>query len=709
MAARRSNHRYPRHGQRLAPLTLRDFLLDPLPAAVCDRAEHAGLRLCDLDERAWQLFPAEVVQQLSRRVVERVAACQTRKVFQQRHFPRPPQGTRVEDLRLENRTRRSLAKRGLEDNLAALGDRTLGEVLLLPAFGPRCLVDLLSAVESLPARPDDVQPPDGDALRELSEAAADLASIPEARLIYREDARFARLFAAVDIEARTAVDLAQQALAQPQAAPDPAYAAEQLREFARRIRQLPSLTIEQELIQIFGATPLQRNREILLGYYGWEDGQEHTLTEVGDRYGITRERVRQICAKLTQKPKGLAVFVAPVMDRAMELIGRRLPCAAAAIEGELATAGLTAVGLRLEAIAASAAMLERQADFRVVPVDSGRLAVSAEQAPIVPTIIDLARKEVYFRGLCTVRRVEQMAGRRLHGRMAGGLVAQTVQLLDGFAWLDARSGWFRLQPIAKHGLPKTIDKVLSVTGGVTGGELRAAMGRNRRLWKDLPPENVLLEFCRQTPGVRVEGQRIIADPPRDWRTALAGVEAKLAEVLMEHGPIMERSALEDLCVGCGMNRFSFHAFVSWSPVIKQFGHSVYGLLGSTASAAEVGAIVRARHARRHNHRVLDRYGHTPDGKIWLRYRLSKAASTYAVITVPAALKEVVHGRFDLVAADGRKVGALATKDGRAWGLGAFLRQQGARINDRIVLTLDLAARTAKVTWDEPTADPPCDS
>ena len=96
--------------------------------------------------------------------------------------------------------------------------------------------------------------------------------------------------------------------------------------------------------------------------------------------------------------------------------------------------------------------------------------------------------------------------------------------------------------------------------------------------------------------------------------------------------------------------------------------------------------------------MLDSHGRTEDGKVWLSYRLSKAASTYAVITVPAALKKVVRGRFTLVAPDGSQIGTLATKDGRAWGLGAFLRQHGARIDDHILLTLDLHGRTATVSW-----------
>jgi len=201
-------------------------------------------------------------------------------------------------------------------------------------------------------------------------------------------------------------------------------------------------------------------------------------------------------------------------------------------------------------------------------------------------------------------------------------------------------------------------------------------------------------------GGGVEGDRIVADPPRDWRETLTGVEARLVAILKERGPVMERGEMEDLCVADGMNRFSFHAFVSWSPVIAQFGHSVYGLLGTKVSDREVRELLQRRRAARANHRVLDGHGRTDDGRVWLAYRLSKAASTYAVITIPASLKGVVHGRFEFLDGEGRPIGPLATQAGRAWGLGAFLRKHGARIGDRIVLTLDLKARTAAVTWED---------
>jgi hypothetical protein len=479
------------------------------------------------------------------------------------------------------------------------------------------------------------------------------------------------------------------------------------------------MTLERELIDIFAATPFQRNREILIGYYGWKDGQEHTLTEIGDRFGITRERVRQICAKLTKRhsPASLA---APVMDRVLALISERLPCPAAQFEAELVEKKLTTIGMSIENIAVGARLLGRPVRFKTVNVQpgrrtkekgrshkldlslvsDGRLVVQSDQAAAVMTAVDLVKKEIYFHGVATVEQIQQAISTRFGDRASMDLVRQVVLLIDGFCWLDEPSGWFRLQPVQRHGLPKAIDKALAVAGAVTVGQLHTALARNRRLWKEPPPENVLLEFCRQMPEVRIEGDRIISDPPRDWKKELTGVEAKLVGILKDHGPVMERGAMEDLCVGDGMNRFSFHAFVSWSPVIAQFGHSVYGLLGTEVADGQVKKLLNQRRIARANHRVLDQHGRTEDGRVWLSYRLSKAASTYAVITIPAALKKVVRGRFQFVDPDGHEIGTLATKDGRAWGLGAFLRKQGAQIGDHIVLTLDLKKRTAVVTWDE---------
>lgn len=699
LATPKVTNRYPRPGERVAPSTLREFLLEPIPKGLQPSESDARWRLCDLDETAWERFSPETLFELSKVVIDRVATHQARKVFQHRHFPRPPKETRLDDLPLENRTRRCLAREGFEDDPSALGDYTIGKILSIRAFGPRCLVDLLSALESpqeAGVAGDLAEAPPRVLCEELSVQAGRLAELPNAAQIRCEDPRFGPLMHEVDIEVQTASQLAQRLLDRSQDPPDPTYAAEQVRGLIARVQQMPQLTLEQELTQVFGSTPYERNRRILIGYYGWEDGRQHTLTEIGEQFGITRERIRQVCAKLTKKHKNIKKTLAPVMDRALEMISARLPCSAATLEAQFAESGLTKIGMPLEGVAIGAGLLDRPVPFKLVKVDQQRLVVHPKQIAATTAVIDLAKKEIYFHGLTRVGRIEQVVSEKFPGHAATQLVKEAIQLIDGFSWLDERRGWFRLLPIAKHGLPKAIDKILAVAEEVTVSQMRTAMARNRRLWKEPPPENVLLEYCRQMPDARTEGNRIISDPPRDWRKSLTGVEAQLVRVLTEHGPVMERGAMEDLCVEAGMNRFSFHAFVSWSPVIAQFGHSVYGLLGTKVSQKKIDELIAGRRAKRLSHRVLESHGQTEDGKIWLSYHLSKAASTYAVITIPAVLKKVIRGRYQLLGSDGEEIGTLATKDGRAWGLGAFMRERGAQIGDYVVVTLDPENRSATV-------------
>jgi hypothetical protein len=206
---------------------------------------------------------------------------------------------------------------------------------------------------------------------------------------------------------------------------------------------------------------------------------------------------------------------------------------------------------------------------------------------------------------------------------------------------------------------------------------------------------VLLEFCRRIPGVRVEGETVVADPPRDWREVLGGVEAGMVGVLQEHGPVMERGAFEERCMRQGMNRFSFNAIIMCSPVIAQYGRSVYGLLGAKVNRKTVRALA-TRKAAAPPSRVLRGSGQTDDGRPYLAYRLSKAAISGGVITVPAAMKDRVHGKFEIHMPDGEHAGTLVSKNGCAWGLGPVLRGRSAGPGDHLLILFDTAGRVAQI-------------
>jgi RNA polymerase primary sigma factor len=49
---------------------------------------------------------------------------------------------------------------------------------------------------------------------------------------------------------------------------------------------------------------LPREQKILEMRFGLSDGVSHTLEEVGEEFGVTRERIRQIEAKALEKVQG---------------------------------------------------------------------------------------------------------------------------------------------------------------------------------------------------------------------------------------------------------------------------------------------------------------------------------------------------------------------------------------------------------------------
>jgi len=681
----RALHRYPRPGHRLAPQTLKESLLDRLPSRLVRGTKFRKLRLCDLDETAWEHLSPAVIGQLASMIILRAGATAHSRTILRRPLPKPPRGMRLEDLQLENRTHNCLQREGFGRAPEKLGRLTIAELLSVRAFGSKCLVDLLTSLETLVAR-------EGKLDKKLTAKAEALSKLPEASRIQFTDPRLGSLLRAMDTESNSIKEMMDRIVHRRLDPPDPLRLHEQLRELGDKIRQLRELPLEKELIQIFAPGSGERDQQIVAEYYGWDGHAGRTLEELGRRYGLSRERIRQICVRAIKRNRDTRVF-APVLDRALEFLAKRFPKGLDRLQAEFDKAGFANCRLPVESVRQAGGFLERRPQFVIVDIGRNRLAVHPKHVKLPRRIVHAAKQVVINYGAARISEVsaELAAGhaRRIHSI----LIRETLQARPDFRWLDQKRSWFRLDLLPQYGLPNMIEKILSVTGQVQVSTLRTAMARYRRSGRKLPPTRILLEFSRQMPGVHVEGKTIISEPPRDWRKTLTGVEKIIVGVLTEHGPVMERTGLEELCLKRGMNRFSFNALLMSSPVVAQYGRSVYGLVGLRVHKKTVDKLLASKPATVPS-RVLRAYGQTADGRVSLAYRLSKAAISGGVITVPAAVKRQLYGRFALRDSGGHRAGTLVAKKGCGWGLGPALRRQKAKAGEHLLLLFDLDQREA---------------
>jgi hypothetical protein len=347
------------------------------------------------------------------------------------------------------------------------------------------------------------------------------------------------------------------------------------------------LTLERELNELFGTG---RNSLIAARYYGFDGRGGGTLETVGNEIGMTRERVRQIVTRAAELAR-IRQPHSPALDRTIAFVADRMPRAAGEIEVELLSQGLTSGLFRLEGLIKAAELLGKPLPFSITRVSAERLVYSRD-IPSVNPILNMARRVTSHLGMAKISKVVAEVRKFESGVCDRKLVICALTCLPDFHWLEQAAGWFWLSDNGKNPILSRIRKILSVANPINISELWAGIGRDFPMKWFSAPERVLLEFCRQAPGLRVTDKTVKADPVINSNDVLSRTEREIVHMLSEHGGSMTVSELTSVCLDMGMNRQTFYRTVESSPIISRYAHSSYRLI----SARDRGFQIQQAHS-----------------------------------------------------------------------------------------------------------------
>ncbi len=730
--------RYPRREYRIAPHSLREILGVSVLGHLREMEVPYGLtarslKLSDLDETAWDLFGSELCHRMSTAVISAVSTRLSTlpPAITQRHLPALPEGTCVEDLQLEVRSYNCLQRlieRGVIANLNELETLTIGKMLKTRNFGAKSLVDLLTSIETfhLPADTKARPAPDVDvgADKPLVEAAirswlADFNGVVPKRIralnLPKPPTGCGRLDD-IDLQYRTKRCLRKAGFGTNLEGWGQVTIGDLLKIngfgklclldllsalLIQGTRTLPisgdgPIGLDREMVEVIKSgqpkrrnSMCKRNTRVCARYLGWDGRGGAVLQTVGDEFGFTRERVRQICDPIIEKIRRMKPNV-PSLAEVIRFVASHSPGKASDIEAQLAQSSLTSLPFRLEGILSAAEVLQMSPPFEIASLAGTRWALRTGARNWPNEIRRLARKSISRWGVATAEDVAAQFERRMGTAVPVEFVALVLQDRPDFLWLDESSGWFWLRSVPRNRLLTQIEKVMAVAGCIEVSELRGGLSRFHRLKGFAPPRRVLLELCRQLPEFTVENNIIVADPPLDLTVVLSEVEQLMVRVVRQDGPVLQTPTFEAMCLSAGMNRATFYMYLLYSPIIERYSKGVYGLRGAEIPVGIIESVA----PKRRRTRVLKDYGWTNDGKIWLGYRLSKALVANGVPSIPAAMKDLLHGEFQIKAPDGSRFGTFVSRETGAWGLGPFFRRRGAEANDFFVLVFDIKTRDA---------------
>jgi hypothetical protein len=336
------------------------------------------------------------------------------------------------------------------------------------------------------------------------------------------------------------------------------------------------LTLEREVLDLLGGG---REARIAARYHGLDGRGGETLR---DAFGVTRERVRQIVATTSARLGG-GRPVPRMLNRTIAFVADHIRAAAPVIEAgvietEMWSQGLTAGSFRLEGLIRATELLRMRLPFAMTQVNGERL-VHAQDIPRLLSIVHIARRVVAHYGIATVSKVAAKLRKKAPGVNSRNLVAGVLAHERGFHWLDSSGEWFWSETGLNPALHR-IRKILSVVSSVRASDLQAGIARSVRMTGFSPPIEVLLEFCRQAPGLHVRDNAIVAKSRVNPDEVLSQIEKQIVRTLSQNGGTVSVSEFKSVCLRMGLNQTTCYLYLVHSPFILKYGHNEYGLIRS---------------------------------------------------------------------------------------------------------------------------------
>lgn len=422
-------------------------------------------------------------------------------------------------------------------------------------------------------------------------------------------------------------------------------------------------------------------RRALMTRIGWTGGHVPTLEEIGEREGLTRERIRQLQVKLLKQlrsvhPAGLEPF-----ERAIQLLTDHASDPECGPGQLLAEYGLVEEGLPEEGVELMLELLGLPEVFAAY-----QEGFSAK-APKIGEALAVAKALTRSVGVVSIEWVRNDSATQLD--------AVTLKReLDAAAWcafLDGEWFWDPLTPDGRNRLVNVTRKMLAACGSLPLRTARGGLDRNLRVGRltHLPSLEALRLFYRAHPTFELDDDDVVKSATwLDPEEQLDKTELTLYRILhTAKDGFLDRGELFRRATQAGMNPNTFSVYTSYSPILDNPMQDRWVLRGHDVSPAALEA-KRKRRRRRHS---ADEW--TERGTLLLERETPAYPSM--VTSVGKALKPYLADReFQAFDSAGYTAGVVRwDENGSSWGYGAFLQTQVAVEGDVLIAEFDLAKST----------------
>ncbi len=343
-------------------------------------------------------------------------------------------------------------------------------------------------------------------------------------------------------------------------------------------------SLESELHSLLLVVSHERNAEMLSLLFGFNERGPQTLESTGQRYGLTRERVRQIAAKTGDR---LAAVWRPTKHlfavRDLIRADLRRPFTAAEFSDAAREAGITKIDFHVDGAVKALDLVGESNIVDRFHINGTTLYGDRSDRKVLERLLLRIRKDTSARGCVGIDRLFSLAGPTVESEDE---IRRLLSNFDEIRWLDDDRSWLMSTAVSRNRLVNVTSGIFSVIPSLDMDALCASLQRPRRIML-VPPAEVLGVFLEATGVARVTDGRATALPGAA-ESELGLNDTAFVKALRELGSPVTREKLEEYCVErLGVNVRSFYVNLSYSPLVVKVAPGVFSLLGDRVDPARV--------------------------------------------------------------------------------------------------------------------------
>lgn len=451
---------------------------------------------------------------------------------------------------------------------------------------------------------------------------------------------------------------------------------------------------------------LDRNAELFAQRYGVMGPDAATLQACGDRFGMTRERARQICERMLER--GRAFGIEWDRTQSLELAEVVRQSHPMSIEGaDEAFRGRLGEALGIaDARRFAGEVLGVKLPFVLLPVrieipgpPEGLLFVPGDLPEWVECAVTHAKRLVRHSGAAHLNLLYALVVHELRAFIDPAEFRHTLTALPRFQWLGEPWFWFGPEGSGNRMVDRAIE-LLAVAGRHVDIEtIHAGLSRYTRTRVSaisdeagvLVPVGVLLEVLKASPEFIVKQTDDVAlAKPVSPDTLLSDSACALYEFMHARGGVAARSELNAAFIRTSrLNPVTMSVTLAIHPIFRQLDRGLFALRGRPLqfdrmvdAARSVGIALAADGSRPPVHTAAV----AEDGSVRFEFKITAGSVRNRLTHIPAWIRPALKPGAYRVDGGGRVVVPGGGKDELRGAVTAALRS-GASIGDSWLLTL----------------------